>query len=63
MPSVLPPCGQAWQTLRGECGAQCAGLTLARLPLVLRRCKVQKGVVKLVEKRGQWWQEEALGTI
>lgn len=37
-------------------------IALEKIP-VLRRCKVQKGVVKLVEKRGQWWQEEALGTI
>lgn len=35
---------------------------LEKIP-VLRRCKVQKAVVKLVEQRGQWWQEEALGTI
>ena len=35
---------------------------LEKIP-VLRRCKVQTAVVKLVEQRGQWWQEEALGTI
>lgn len=35
---------------------------LEKIP-VFRRCKVQKGVVRLVEKRGQWRQEEALGTI
>ena len=56
MPSVLSPCRQAWQTLRGECGPMWEanfGQTplgynlftteaLEKIP-VLRRCKVQKG--------------------
>lgn len=53
-------------------GANCAqtpfGYNLFMTPAVekipaLRRFKIQREVVKLVEKRGQQWQEEAPRTV
>lgn len=65
LPSVLPSLRHGLQTLRGEVGGPMWGPNFGQTPQlqslhhrsirkipVFRRCKVQKGVVRLVEKRG-----------